>query len=770
MTAVLQATSFTRRRWKGEALLPIFPPRAALYPGLTPALSNALLADTGVIIPSSNSYAEFTGETTSSPTITRMTVSQAADAVFIWIGNFPAPSDLGTPVVDMFVTIGSTTHTIKDVTRWSTHMLRATAGEQVKVGFRTFDNSAGVAVEFGIVDGTYLTSTADPTGTTGNANLDYSSPVHWQINNAHITLTSANSTILFNDKGAFFRFMVSESENGTTGWTKPVAITMRAGESFRYRARYRYVALLGFGASQTISVTCAGTISGASNSFVLDDEVAGFVSGNTRLISSTNDGFGGNQGSAGANLEYAVDNASSGDIIWIIENTTYNLTRILGYNASSQKYSKHLSIVCATAATIAGYGVTAPNNSYIWTIEGITFSYASLNTANTLASGLIAVDSGTLWIVRCIVTGPGSGTAKNLVGCTVTGQFYAFGSTFESAGEDVINTSSSTSYAETACCIIRNAGATGDNNENLFTAHFSSVMVDYGSTFTKNSGGGPAVVHANTSYIYLFFSDCQKGTGTSFELGTGSAAVRLCHGITVDQLATDSVITHMVACQITMTLGGIALKPGDGQVFIGNRWIGSASTSGNQMLEPRGNVIIRGNFFDNVRLPIGPNSSISLSGKTWYIEHNTFAANCNAHIAFVSQSVGTLYVRNNIFENCALDIVCPATASGTIISDGNIFGFSVDTDYITRAGSLGAADTNNGTPAINATTKRPSISDTDATHNCDNEGSTGVAGFGYVGADGCGLVNITSERPRGCYGAFSRKLSTTTYHARRWVA
>ncbi len=711
-----------------------------------------------------NSYAEYTADTSATPTTSRMTVGTGKTAAVVWVGANATTALLPHEYFWLYVDVNGTVRKTKAY-RWQSYQFKSAAGDVIKVGALAPDDSTGVAISYGIVDGTFITSTTAPSGSTGNANCDHAAPTIWDPVNAHITLTDAGTDILFNDQGADKTFFLSESEDGSTNWTEPVEFRLYNGYTQTFTSRYKCIALMSYTAGQTVNVTCAGTISGAANEFDIASVYPEIAGGDVLSVSSSSDGFGGDQGTAGQNLEYALANAGDWDVILLTETTTYTLSRILFDDSGNSPYDKNLLIVAddGVTPTITGYGCGHPAADNVAIVQGVTFDFASVDVANTDAIGFVHVNAGTLWLHSCTVTGPGSGTAKNLIGVNTTGNLRMFNTTATTAGEDVLNTNLSGTSCETYACTLATPGASGDTNENIYTAHNSSVMVDYGSTMTKNSGGGPAIIHAGTSYIYLFHTRCLKGSASTFDMGSSSSPVRMAHGVYVDVLAPDSTITAIVASDITATSGSVIQKPTGGEYFAGNRFTGGgAATSGNQMFQVRGSCGFEGNLFREFRVAVANSSSFDLNGDSWSIDHCTFTTN-NWHLDFQLIDTGTCTVRNNIFENTAGDILCHASATGTIVDNGNIFGFTVDTDYTTRAGSLGASTSNNTTPGINATTKKPT-----AAGNCDNEGTvTGLAWFGGIGPDLIPLSHSTTERPRGCFGVADRDIANFVFYGRK---
>lgn len=733
-------------------------PVASLYPSMINALGDDEDGG-GVVIPSDNTYAEFDTETTATPSTTRMTVSSGKTAAIISVSGFQTASLLTNEFIWLYVTVGSNTRKIKAY-RWQRHYLKASEGDEVKVGALAQDDTTGVAVHFGIVDGTFPTSETAPTGSTGNANNDFASPLIWTPTNAHITLTSEETEVLFNDQGSDKTVWVSESKNGSSNWTEPVEVRLIDNYTQVYTARYRYLALMSTVSGQTVNVTCTGTISGTANTYTVDEMFADIATGTLRSINSGADGFGGDQGTYSQNFEYAVNAASSGDVLVLDEAGTITLTRILGNTAGAARYSKNLTILAAEAVTITGYGFQGPNSTYTWAMGGaITYDLATVSVSNAPSNAMVDVNSGALRLHGVTITGPGSGTAKNLVYIGGSGTLKAFNSTAQTAGRDVINASGTDCYVETHACAISTAGANA--SDNLYTTHSNALMVDYGSTFTKNAGGGPAIVPGSLpASLYLFNSICNKGTGSIFELGSGTNILSGLHGIRCDQVALNSNATWVVASYLFANTGSQIFRPDAGQRFIANRFTAGSLAGSDVQIEVRGPATIEANLFYDCRIAVQTSSSgaYSLLGDTWNVRHNTF----RSQYAFLLQNAqhGSGDIYNNIFYDYSASSIA-TTTTGTMASDGNLFDTAIDTDYtkILTSGSLGANDTNGATPGIDATTYKPN-----ASGNCDNEGvTTGMEWLGGISPDLTSLSHSTTERVRGAFG-LARLASSPIYY------
>lgn len=735
-------------------------PDVSLYPSMINALGDDEDGG-GVVIPSDNTYAEFDTETTATPSTTRMTVAEGKTAVIIWVDGFQSASLLANAFVWLYVTVGANTRKIKAF-RWQRHYLAASPGDAVKVGCMNQANSSGVVVSYGLTDGTFPTTEGAISGSTGNANCDFSSPVLWEPTNAHVTLTSEDSEVLFNDPGSDKMIWVSESPDGSTGWTKPVQCVLIDNDTQVYTARYRYLAFMAMTDGLTVNVTCTGTISGSVNEYETDSMFGDIATGSVLTVNSSSDGFGGDQGTYSQNFEYAVNAASSGDAIVLDEAGTITLTRILGNTAGAARYSKNLTILATEAVTITGYGFQGPNMTYTWGLGGaITYDLASVSVSNAPANAMVDVNSGALRLHGVTITGPGSGTAKNLIYIGGSGTLKSWKSTAQTAGRDVISASGASCYVETHACTISTAGANA--SDNLYTSHSNALMVDYGSTLTKNGGAGPAIVPSSTpASTYLFGSICNIGTGSVFELGSGTNALSGVHTIRCNQVALNSNATWVVGSYLFASTGSQIFRPDAGQLFSGNRFTAGSEAGSDIQIEVRGPATIEANLFYNCRTGVQTSSSgtHSLLGDTWYLTHNTFDSFISINLQNAEHGEGSIL--NNVFG--AGPFVATST-NGDMVSDGNIFISTIDTDYtkILASGALGSSDANNTTPGIDATTYRPN-----ASGNCDNEGATtNFDWYGGIGPDCRALSHSLAERVRGCFGVARLATSPVYYGGKR---
>lgn len=693
-----------------------------------------------------------------------ITIGTDQTALTLWFGGAQSITEMQNEHFYIYLKNLTTSTTTKiRCFRWTKHTLPATAGHQYAIDAKAVDDSTDIQINYSLSDGQFISSLAGVTGTaTGNANSDEGTPKVWTPQNAHLTLDEAGAEFEFTTPASTRWVFVSESLTGSS-WTPPRAVRLNSGEASIYQATYRYIAFCTLDGS-AVPVDAVGTIGGASNTF----EFPWSEAGDTWTITSSDDGHGGNQGSAGANLEYAIAQAGDEDTIVLNETATYSLTELLGTDATS----KSLRIMAGTGITptIDTWGVQmALDALVVWVFDGIVFDFSAVVTANQAATGMFNVNSGSVYLIRCSLTGQAPtttvpGGACNTIHIDTTGNFLCFDTSIVSAGRDIISCYDA-GYAEVHLGRLSAAGtATGSNN--LATCHGGSDIVLYGVAY-DTTGDGPAITPDSDagSDIYLWFCTGTQGTAGTKPLisASNTARVRGVYGCFLELPPLNNAeffFTLNIVTDHDAASGQPVLYGRDGIRITANQITADAAIAGRGIQLVDGCTVVYNRFSDAFRTV---NVSAGLTG-TFLIGNNTWLADCIRMFDFGSFALGTMVIENNACPNLSADIVWGTTSATSFTTRNNIFGFVVNAAYKTQnGGTLGTGDLESTTPDMSAAGVA-SVSDTDGTYNMDNEGSIAtLVGLGGVGWDGRAANHRITERSIGGMEPI-RNLSTLPYH------
>lgn len=730
-------------------------PRDMVYPltrSLTRALAKTPGGDGGSSDPVPQEFVEYTSEASSSPSTTAITIGSGNDAIRIYVGGFNA-YDRDYLKYDQVIlhvknkTQDTTTQIAAD--RYTSHQLEATAGDEFAIG-ATYERTGGTAdIPVWLTDGQFDRTATAPTATTGNANSDKATPSIWSPSNAHLTLTDFNSQIAFTSPAADRWVWVREYDG--SAWGPPRQVLLLTGQQVVYRATHKQIALLTLDGS-AVPVAIDGTISGASNEFAVP-----WSGGATLSVSSSSDGFGGDQGTAGQNLEYAIANASDGDTILLTETTTYTLSALLGDDYGS----KDLRIMADTGVTptLAGKGgnfdLGAGN---LWLLQGLTWDLSSAASGDGGASGFIQQNAGMIYMVDCTVTA-NSAVAKSLLRVEA-GTMVHYDCTMTTSGADIL------SSKDSGCAIITHLGTYGNQgvgaSDNITTTHLGGINIHHGTTFTKTNTSVPINPDTNAaSEIYLFYCTVQKGAGSiDMILGSGATSgVSGAYGCFMELGSGNYVEEFLSVCKITATYGAnnSLLLCSNNARYRANRITGGGASSNKRAIDPTGSCRICNNLIYSARDAVffGRN----LTGATWSLENNTFDDSNYRNLNFSTNVLGTFTMKNNAIEAGQNAQVWVAPTATAFTTTGNINESAFDADYKTlNGGSLGTGDVESTAP--NLSSYLPQSSDTDGTYNCDNEGTA----YSYVGDLGWnGIALLNDSTPRGAAGVPLRNIDTATY-------
>lgn len=441
-------------------------------------------------------------ETSTTPTVTKITLNSLQNAIRVWTGE----QTVSEPFFLLYVSVNGGAVETLVCTRWQGIIINAAAGATIALGTddgRTLKVSAMAA------------PLALPTvsGTTSNAAADEGIPGFWTPSSAHITLPTTNSAFKIESSGT--EQIVYMSEYDGAAWSPITFVVVQASEDLNVQCTYRQIAIATeMATAVSITAPTGSTIGGSSAPMTFGIVATGITYNVTA----------GDEADFRAKIALAV----AGDEI-VLPAGTYTMTA----NITQASFTANVAasnvggsgVIIRGATGVAADVVIVPNSN----VSGFAFNHASgalfmhlkaltVNIAGVLASAKFQGGKFKLEDVRVTGASSTAGAANiSMDSANAVIDFQALRCQADDSAEDCWdgngNTADSAGRGSTVKlfkCTGFDSGTTADDQQVLTTHNGQRVEV-YGGNFYDGRLNVVACDSNAASVVHLFFTTISDG-------------------------------------------------------------------------------------------------------------------------------------------------------------------------------------------------------------------------------------------------------------------
>jgi hypothetical protein len=696
-----------------------------------------------------------TGGDDTSPTATnQITVPPHANCVVVWVGDRP----FDEPYFLLHYEIDGVGQTPIVTNRNRRISIAAAAGSVVSFNTqqRTVSSiePANVAASLKVAPGVKPAALTAPAGVVGLASVDKAGLGAWSpnVNQRQIELPAENSLFSLLPAARVELFLVEWDNEGNA---LPIRhVTCPAARLTVIECTFRRVSLATYdGVALSITAPTGTLVGGVSTTY----RNPYTVTGQTRLVTASNNGFGGDSGTLSQNVVACLKNAGltdGDDIVVDCSGGPVTVTMTAGgdiFNGTNYAtaITKKLRIRSSTGVaadlTFTGPGWQATLSAgKQWILEGLTWDIDG-TTLGCIFTGNV---QATNFEVKGVLAS-GSSPALQLVTDATRGAMtlrWCWG-TVRGSVEDTFDIAQGNGQAAGtlvvyAVGITLNANGSSGSHQ-VLTPHFASHLIACGCTWTDagNTSNQINISPDNVSWVWLLFCRVAAAAITN----TTGAAIN-CQGIyccdleavqTVQQgTAASSFPGYLIGSRIVQkSAAGIQLVTASlstQAAFIAGNDLTSLASTSCHTLDIRTNAEVIGNIVrcqgtssvTALRLDAG-----SPPANTYVLSRNNRYITTSGQLLALGTSANlTLSLINDIFEGASATYVVGSSGTNTNIAQNCYFQRTTyPTNWATRFTATGSISGGVDAASNGWSASAPGL-DADGTPtaggNCDTEGKS----------------------------------------------